>query len=208
MPQEHERMNRRDFTRAAAVAAGVLGARQLSAAEKPEAGPKIGLYSITYLAVWYRGDALTLEQVIDRAKKFGYDGVEVDGKRPHGDPLDMPDEEKIFWARTQPNRIAVGSHHGTVGRLSEGQRKPSGYLREKRPGEWQGQRGVVSMQNPEMARRQRLIRISETEPAVPFKSTFDVGGLHTLRQSLPAQLPPRRIPSEPVMCQADGYQPV
>lgn len=90
MPQEYKRINRRDFTRAAAAAAGVLGARQLSAAEKPEAGPKIGLYSITYLAVWYRGDALTLEQVIDRAKKFGYDGVEVDGKRPHGDPLDMP----------------------------------------------------------------------------------------------------------------------
>ncbi len=51
---------------------------------------KIGLYSITYGGVWYRGDALTLEQVIERASKFGYQGVEVDGKRPHGNPLDMP----------------------------------------------------------------------------------------------------------------------
>ncbi len=82
-------MNRRDFARTAATAAGVLGASNLSA-QKSEAGPKVGLYSITYLGVWYRGDALTLEQVIDRAKKFGYDGVEIDGKRPHGDPLDMP----------------------------------------------------------------------------------------------------------------------
>jgi len=51
---------------------------------------KIGLYSITYGGVWYRGAALTLEQVIERARKFGYQGVEIDGKRPHGNPLDMP----------------------------------------------------------------------------------------------------------------------
>lgn len=51
---------------------------------------KIGLYSITYLGIWYRGRALTIEEVIDRARRFGYDGVEIDGKRPHGNPLDLP----------------------------------------------------------------------------------------------------------------------
>ena len=51
---------------------------------------KIGLYSITYLGLWYRGPALTLEDVIDRARAYGYDGVEIDGKRPHGNPLDLP----------------------------------------------------------------------------------------------------------------------
>jgi sugar phosphate isomerase/epimerase len=51
---------------------------------------KIGLYSITYLGVWYRGAALTLEDLIDRARQYGYDGVEIDGKRPHGNPLDLP----------------------------------------------------------------------------------------------------------------------
>jgi sugar phosphate isomerase/epimerase len=51
---------------------------------------KIGLYSITYLGVWYDGAALTLDDVIRRAAKFGYDGVEIDGKRPHGHPMDMP----------------------------------------------------------------------------------------------------------------------
>jgi len=51
---------------------------------------KIGLYSITYLGVWYDGAALTLDEVIRRAAKFGYDGVEIDGKRPHGHPMDMP----------------------------------------------------------------------------------------------------------------------
>jgi sugar phosphate isomerase/epimerase len=51
---------------------------------------KLGLYSITYLGVWYRGRALTLEELIDRAREYGYEGVEIDGKRPHGSPLDLP----------------------------------------------------------------------------------------------------------------------
>ncbi|MGH9653204.1 MAG: sugar phosphate isomerase/epimerase family protein [Bryobacteraceae bacterium] len=60
------------------------------ARESTPAGVKMGLYSVTYGGVWYRGDALTLEQVIERARKFGYQGVEIDGKRPHGNPLDLP----------------------------------------------------------------------------------------------------------------------
>jgi sugar phosphate isomerase/epimerase len=50
---------------------------------------KVGLYTITYLGIWYRGNALPLEEVILRAKKYGYEGVEVDGKRPHGHPLSL-----------------------------------------------------------------------------------------------------------------------
>src|SRR5436305_10323536 len=79
-------MTRRNFVQTA------VGAGALSAAEgAPSAADiRVGLYSITYGGVWYRGDALTVEQVIERAKKFGYQGVEIDGKRPHGNPLDMP----------------------------------------------------------------------------------------------------------------------
>jgi sugar phosphate isomerase/epimerase len=51
---------------------------------------KVGLYSITYLGLWYRGEPLTLPQMIARAKQYGYDGIEIDGKRPHGNPLDWP----------------------------------------------------------------------------------------------------------------------
>ena len=51
---------------------------------------KLGLYSITYLGLWYRGRALSLEETISRAKEYGYDGIEIDGKRPHGNPLDWP----------------------------------------------------------------------------------------------------------------------
>jgi sugar phosphate isomerase/epimerase len=51
---------------------------------------KLGLYNITYLGIWYRGEALTLPELIKTAKRFGYDGIEIDGKRPHGNPLDWP----------------------------------------------------------------------------------------------------------------------
>ena len=51
---------------------------------------KLGLYSITYLGMWYRGQALSLEEMITITKQFGYDGIEIDGKRPHGNPLDWP----------------------------------------------------------------------------------------------------------------------
>jgi len=51
---------------------------------------KVGLYSITYLGLWYDGPALSLEDLLARAKAYGYDGVEIDGKRPHGNPLDLP----------------------------------------------------------------------------------------------------------------------
>jgi sugar phosphate isomerase/epimerase len=51
---------------------------------------KIGLYSITYLGAWYRGRALSIEEVIERARTYRYDGIEIDGKRPHGNPIDLP----------------------------------------------------------------------------------------------------------------------
>lgn len=62
---------------------------------------KIGLYSITYLGVWYAGGALALEEVFAQAKRLGYAGVEIDGKRPHGNPMDLDRA-----ARSEIRRIA------------------------------------------------------------------------------------------------------
>jgi sugar phosphate isomerase/epimerase len=87
MSSDQKQVSRREFFQATAVAAGTAGILQGS---PPAADIKIGLYAITYGGVWYRGGALTTEQVLQRAKKFGYEGVEIDGKRPHGNPLDMP----------------------------------------------------------------------------------------------------------------------
>ena len=92
---EYKGINRREFVGASlAATAGMLASPetgrsgQAPQAVKP-AGLKVGLYSITYLGIWYRGNALSLEDTVRRAKKYGYDGVEVDGKRPHGHPLSL-----------------------------------------------------------------------------------------------------------------------
>jgi sugar phosphate isomerase/epimerase len=55
---------------------------------------KIGLYSITYLGIWYRGRALTVPELVEKAVALGYDGIEVDGKRPHGNPMDWDERER------------------------------------------------------------------------------------------------------------------
>ncbi len=51
---------------------------------------KIGLYSISCSGTWFNDrPALTVEEFVDTAKKYGYQGVELDLKRPHGSPIDL-----------------------------------------------------------------------------------------------------------------------
>lgn len=83
-------ISRRALLAGATATAAVTSGGATPAA--PTAEVKVGLYSITYLGVWYRGAALTLDELIQRAKEYGYQGVEIDGKRPHGNPLDLPRE--------------------------------------------------------------------------------------------------------------------
>jgi sugar phosphate isomerase/epimerase len=84
-------MDRREFVGAtlAAAAGAVQSARAALSEPQKKPGMKVGLYSITFLGLWYRGEPLKLEEVIQRAARYGYDGIEIDGKRPHGNPLDM-----------------------------------------------------------------------------------------------------------------------
>jgi len=86
-------MNRRKFmgTSLAATAGLVANLNGISqSGQRKRPNMKVGLYSITFLGIWYRGEALTLEGMIKRARKYGYEGIEIDGKRPHGNPLDWP----------------------------------------------------------------------------------------------------------------------
>ena len=88
-------MNRRNFIRNTAMGTAGLGLtvstlNAMSNSKELAAKNKVGLYSITFLGVWYKGDALSLDEMIPKAKELGYDGIEIDGKRPHGNPLDMP----------------------------------------------------------------------------------------------------------------------
>ncbi len=86
-------MNRRQFvitslSATAGIAAGINAMPDSRQTRKSDI--KVGLYSITFLGVWYNGRALELDEMIKRARGFGYTGVEIDGKRPHGNPLDWP----------------------------------------------------------------------------------------------------------------------
>lgn len=86
-------MNRRQFMGTSLAATTGLIANlnsTVQSSQKKTSNMKVGLYSITFLGIWYRGEALALEEVIKRARKYGYEGIEIDGKRPHGNPLDWP----------------------------------------------------------------------------------------------------------------------
>ena len=81
----------RAFVQTAAVAAGTLAAADRTRAAKTSADVKIGLYSITYGGVWYRGDALTVEQVIGRARQ-----VRLPGR---GDRRQAPPRQSARYAQ-------------------------------------------------------------------------------------------------------------
>jgi len=56
---------------------------------------KIGLYSITYRGVWYKGPEINVFDLLPLAKKQGWEGVELDTERPHAAPMDLsPDDRK------------------------------------------------------------------------------------------------------------------
>ncbi len=106
-------MNRRQFLRDTALSATAIGLTApamhgMNREWKKGIKNKVGLYSITYLGVWYKGNPLTLEDMIIKAKKLGYDGIEIDGKRPHGNPLDMPTNRcKEIKARAEDQGLEI-----------------------------------------------------------------------------------------------------
>lgn len=55
---------------------------------------KIGIYSITYRGVWYKGEALDAFQLARLAKSQGWEGLELDTERPHAAPMDMSADDR------------------------------------------------------------------------------------------------------------------
>lgn len=56
---------------------------------------KLGLYSITYRGVWYRGEAIDVFSLLKLAKQQGWEAVELDAERPHAAPMDLsPDDRR------------------------------------------------------------------------------------------------------------------
>lgn len=55
---------------------------------------KIGLYSVTYRGVWYRGEAIDVFSLVRLAKEQGWEGVELDTERPHAAPMDLSADDR------------------------------------------------------------------------------------------------------------------
>ena len=96
-------MKRRTFLQQSGLAAGAatFGGMALEPQALASSGPviaktkrsgqiKLGLYGITYLGIWYDGPGLSFEEFVKRAKEYGYQGIELDNKRPQGNPMDIP----------------------------------------------------------------------------------------------------------------------
>ncbi|MBI3973123.1 MAG: sugar phosphate isomerase/epimerase [Chloroflexi bacterium] len=50
---------------------------------------KVGLHSVTYSGLWYDGPGLAPLEFLRRARHLGFDGVELDGRRPHANPMEL-----------------------------------------------------------------------------------------------------------------------
>lgn len=98
-------MNRRKFIETSGAAAGaamlgnVAGANEFASPSPQQKTVtkgkiKIGLYSITYGGIWYVGNALSFDDFCKRAKEYGFDGVELDNKRPMGSPIDLDKKKR------------------------------------------------------------------------------------------------------------------
>ncbi len=98
-------MNRRKFIEKSGVAAGAAMLGNVARADdagipeqtsRPDLSGKIklGLYSISYGGVWYQGPALSFDQMCRKAKEYGFSGVELDNKRPMGNPMDLGQAER------------------------------------------------------------------------------------------------------------------
>ncbi|OHB79687.1 MAG: hypothetical protein A2W31_13330 [Planctomycetes bacterium RBG_16_64_10] len=55
---------------------------------------KIGIYSISYRGVWYRGEAVDIFGLLRLAKQQGWEGVELDAERPHAAPMDLSADDR------------------------------------------------------------------------------------------------------------------
>ncbi|MGH2354601.1 MAG: sugar phosphate isomerase/epimerase family protein [Chloroflexota bacterium] len=55
---------------------------------------KLGLYSISLAGGFYDGPSLSLLEIVRRVREWGYEGVEVSAKRPHGSPLDLDERRR------------------------------------------------------------------------------------------------------------------
>jgi sugar phosphate isomerase/epimerase len=117
---------RREFLKKAGlgmVTAAVACNEMTASARTNQSQMRLALKGVTYTGVWYNGPALSIPQIIDRAKRFGYAGIEIDAKRPQAFPLDLDRQarqqirEKL--AETGVELAAVASYNNFIEPIHE-----------------------------------------------------------------------------------------
>lgn len=56
---------------------------------------RLGLMSVTYAGFFYSGKALSIEEMIPKVARFGFDGIELMGRSPHASPLELDKKKRI-----------------------------------------------------------------------------------------------------------------
>ncbi len=87
---------------------------------------KISLYTISLNGGYYRGPAVPLLEIFPLARKWGYDGIEIESKRPHGSPLDLGAQERkaiIQTAKTNGLELSCLSGYNDFSSPVEEQRE-------------------------------------------------------------------------------------
>lgn len=133
---------------------------------------KLGLYSITFLGIWYRGPGMPLEELLCRARSFGYEGVEIDGKRPHGNPLDMSPERCRELRRIADEEgveiYAVAANNDFSSPIAEHRESQLIYVRE-----------LIRMAADLGA---KVVRVFAAWPGVTMHETGDLAKYHIARR--------------------------
>jgi len=84
---------------------------------------KFALLTVTYGGLFYKGEALSLEQQIYKAKELGFDALAIETKRPVASPLDLAkaDRDRIKKISADQNipLCAVESMSNFAGRYME-----------------------------------------------------------------------------------------
>lgn len=71
---------------------------------------KVGLDSISYTGYFFEGKTATFEEVIERAGKWGYDGVELFPHRPMAAPIDLDqDRRKKLLELAESNDVEISA---------------------------------------------------------------------------------------------------
>lgn len=55
---------------------------------------RLGLFTVTYCGLWYKGPALSLEEQIKKARQLGFEGISIETKRPVALPCDLDKKKR------------------------------------------------------------------------------------------------------------------